>query len=110
MYKSIHSQQYATLQTLLRQARSAAGLTQAELAQRLEWSQADISKVESGVRRLDVIELRTWLAALGQAMPAFVERLEQTLAVPAAQLTVAARQGKRLQRQDGLPAARGAGA
>ena len=49
MYKSIHSQQYATLQTLLRQARSAAGLTQAELAQRLEWSQADISKVESGV-------------------------------------------------------------
>ena len=96
MYKSIHSQQYATLQTLLRQARSAAGLTQAELAQRLEWSQADISKVESGVRRLDVIELRTWLAALGQ-----------TLAVPAAQLTVAARQGKRLQRQDGLPAARG---
>ena len=29
MYKSIHSQQYATLQTLLRQARSAAGLTQA---------------------------------------------------------------------------------
>lgn len=93
MYKSIHSQQYATLQTL----------------QRLEWSQADISKVESGVRRLDVIELRTWLAALGQAMPAFVERLEQTLAVPAAQLTVAARQGKRLQRQDGLPAARGGG-
>ena len=109
MYKSIHSQQYATLQTLLRQARSAAGLTQAELAQRLEWSQADISKVESGVRRLDVIELRTWLAALGQAMPAFVERLEQTLAVPAAQLTVAARQGKRLQRQDGQPAARGGG-
>ena len=47
--------------------------------------------------------------ALGQAMPAFVERLEQTLAVPAAQLTVAARQGKRLQRQDGLPAARGGG-
>ena len=50
MYKSIHSHQYATLQTLLRETRRAAGLTQAELAQRLEWNQADISKVESGVR------------------------------------------------------------
>lgn len=98
MYKSIHSHQYATMQALLRQARRAAGLTQAELAQRLEWSQADISKVESGVRRLDVIELRTWLAALGQEMQAFIGQLEHSLGVPAAQLAVAARQGKRPRR------------
>lgn len=94
MYKSIHSHQYATLQTLLREARNDAGLTQAQLAQRLEWHQADISKVESGVRRLDVIELRAWLAALGQAMPAFIGRLEDSLGVPAGQLGVVARQGK----------------
>lgn len=99
MYKSIHSHQYATLQSLLRQARRAAGLTQAELAQRLEWSQADISKVESGVRRLDVIELRTWLAALGQAMPGFINQLEAALGLPTAQLAVTARQGKRPRRR-----------
>lgn len=94
MYKSIHSHQYATLQTLLRETRRAAGLTQAELAQRLEWNQADISKVESGVRRLDVIELRTWLAALGQEMPSFITLLEHSLGLPAKQLSAVARQGK----------------
>ncbi|MDO4795889.1 MAG: helix-turn-helix transcriptional regulator [Brachymonas sp.] len=95
MYKSIHTRQYATLQDLLRQERLAAGLTQAQLAQRLQWNQADISKVETGVRRLDVIELRTWLAALGLGLPAFVDRLEAQLHVPTVQLTVLARQGQK---------------
>ena len=48
MYKSIHSQQYATLQTLLRQARSAAGLTQAELAGLAGVGARFVSDVENG--------------------------------------------------------------
>lgn len=60
-------------------------------------------KVESGVRRLDVIELRTWLVSLGHEMPAFIEQLEHRLGVPATQLSVAARQGKKPRRRAAAP-------
>lgn len=38
-------------------ARVAKGLTQAELAERLERPQSYVSKVETGERRLDVVEM-----------------------------------------------------
>jgi transcriptional regulator with XRE-family HTH domain len=41
----------------LRAAREEAGLTQAETASKLGVDQSWVSKVERGVRRLDVIEL-----------------------------------------------------
>lgn len=41
----------------LRQARLDAGLTQADVAQRLGRSQSYVSKCESGDRRVDFIEL-----------------------------------------------------
>lgn len=46
-----------------------------ELARRLDWTQADISKCETGVRRLDVVELKLWLEALGSDLAGFVEEL-----------------------------------
>ncbi len=42
----------------LREARFAAGLTQAEVAARLRRPQSFISKCESGERRVDVVELQ----------------------------------------------------
>ena len=50
-------------------------MTQSELAAKLGWTQADISKVENGVRRLDVIELLFWLEALGDDLPSFAAQL-----------------------------------
>lgn len=57
MPRSRSSPRYAQLAQLLVKAREAAGLTQVELAARLRRPQSFVSKVESGERRLDVIEL-----------------------------------------------------
>lgn len=40
----------------LRSRRDQLGLSQTELARRLGWTQQKLSYVESGVRRLDVLE------------------------------------------------------
>ena len=41
----------------LREARAEAGLTQAEVAQRLRKPQSFVSKNETGERRVDIVEL-----------------------------------------------------
>lgn len=57
MARSRSSPRYARLAELLVAAREAAGVTQVELARRLRRPQSFVSKVESGERRLDVVEL-----------------------------------------------------
>jgi transcriptional regulator with XRE-family HTH domain len=79
MEKSIYSRQYALFTELLRAAREEAGLTQEEVAARLRATQTFISKCERGERRLDVIELCSWCAALGIPTSQFVDQLEQKL-------------------------------
>ena len=56
MPRSRRSPRRARLQELLAERRSAAGLTQAELAARLGRPQSFVSKYETGERRLDVVE------------------------------------------------------
>lgn len=51
-----HPERYRRAIEALKAARKDAGLTQAELAQRLGSRQQFVSKYESGERRLDVIE------------------------------------------------------
>ena len=70
MEKSIYSAEYQQLCALLRQLRHDAGLTQVEVARRLEVPQSFVSKYESGERRLDVIELKYILEALGSTIGA----------------------------------------
>ncbi|HEY9107163.1 MAG TPA: helix-turn-helix transcriptional regulator [Roseateles sp.] len=65
---------------MLVELRNEAQLTQVELAERLSWEQTHISRVERGVRRLDVLELRLWVNALGLPMPEFIDKLEQRIA------------------------------
>jgi len=62
---------------MLREARTAAGLTQYELADKLGRPQSFISKIESGERLLDVIELLTVLRAIGVTPALFIGRLEE---------------------------------
>jgi transcriptional regulator with XRE-family HTH domain len=80
MDKSIFTDEYGVLLGLLREARTAAGLSQIRFAARLGKSQSFVSKVEQGETRIDVIQLRTICLALGTTLPAFVARLEERLA------------------------------
>lgn len=54
-------------------------MSQIELGDRLGIQQSDVSKVERGVRRLDVVELRSWLAELSVSLIDFVELLDAEL-------------------------------
>lgn len=63
--KSVFTPAYALLLETLVQTRRRAGLTQAELAKRLERPQPFISYIERGERRVDVIEFCMIMRALG---------------------------------------------
>ena len=54
--KSVFTPTYGRFRELLLEAREAAGLTQAALAERLNRRQSYVSKFERGERRLDVVE------------------------------------------------------
>lgn len=79
MEKSIYSRRYALFTKLLRAAREDAGLTQEDIANRLQATQTFVSKCERGERRLDIIELCSWCEALGIPAGKFVAMLEEKL-------------------------------
>lgn len=64
---------------LLKQLRTNAQLTQADLASKLKQPQSFVSKYESGERRLDILELRSICAVLGLSLTDFVKTLEDKL-------------------------------
>jgi transcriptional regulator with XRE-family HTH domain len=63
---------YRALLNRLKQARKAAGLTQAQVARKLSKPQSFVSKFESGERRLDFVELQ-YLAKLYRKPISFFE-------------------------------------
>jgi transcriptional regulator with XRE-family HTH domain len=79
MTKSIHSASYKVLLNLLITAREARGVTQVELAKRLQTSQSAVSKIERGERRLDVVELHGWCKALGYPFLTISKQLDARL-------------------------------
>ena len=79
MQKSLHSRRYEVFLGELRDARIRLGVTQEELAARLDATQSFVSKCERGERRLDVVELQHWCKALGMRMPDFVRQLDRRL-------------------------------
>lgn len=79
MDKTIHSQAYGQVLLLLRQLREEAGLRQVDLATLLAEPQSFVSKVETGERRLDIIELWTICKALGTDLKSFSRQLEAEL-------------------------------
>ena len=62
---SVYDHRYSELIQLLVKARKGNNITQEELAGKLAISRQNISKIEIGQRRLDVLELNDWLQALG---------------------------------------------
>jgi len=65
------------LRRLLRQARELAGVSQEDMATAMSLRQSDISKIERGVRNLDVVELRLWAQAVGVTLEAFASVLDE---------------------------------
>lgn len=64
----------------LRRLRLESGLTQADLAERLCKPQSYVSKLESGDRSLDVIEVRQLCLACGVSFERLIRRFEKILA------------------------------
>lgn len=63
--KSIYTDDYINIISVLRAVRINKNITQAEMAKLLNTTQSFVSKVENRERRLDVIELLSWIDALG---------------------------------------------
>ena len=65
MRRSPHAPEEVQLRAMLRDGRSKAGLTQAQVAKRLGKPQSFVAKYENGERRLDVLEFIRVLKAVG---------------------------------------------
>ncbi|HDS1579354.1 TPA: helix-turn-helix transcriptional regulator [Stenotrophomonas maltophilia] len=63
--KTIYQSVYLRLVGQLRERRESLGISQTKLASHLGWPQQRISAVESGARRLDVLEFCLVASALG---------------------------------------------
>ncbi len=75
MRKSIHTAEYTSLCKELRAAREAAGMSQRALAAILKVPHSWIAKVETGERRIDLVEFCRFIAACGGEPVAIFERL-----------------------------------
>jgi transcriptional regulator with XRE-family HTH domain len=76
MPKSFFTKRYAVFREQLQQARADAGLSQEQLARKIGWDQTYVSKIERGVRRVDVVELIGICEVLGVDASHFVKRLQ----------------------------------
>lgn len=80
--KTIYSTAYRRLVTRLRECREAAGISQSELAAALGWPQQRLSAVETGARRLDVIEFLHLTGALNLSPEAAIQLATSRTSAP----------------------------
>ena len=77
MEKSITSKEYRVFVQLLRTARKSQGITQTELAKRLDEAQSFVSDCEQGQRRIDIVEAWRWCHALEVSFATFAASFEE---------------------------------
>ena len=65
MLKSVHTAEQLAFRQLMIEARKKAGLTQQQLADRLNKPQSFVAKYEGGERRVDVVEFLTITREIG---------------------------------------------
>jgi len=63
--KSLRSRDHRALIAVLRATRAEVGVTQRDVAERLKWANSKYAAVETGERRLDVVEFKQLAEALG---------------------------------------------
>lgn len=97
MRKSTHTAQYALLREFLAELRKNAGLSQRALADRLRLPHTWVSKVESGERRIDLVEFSWFCEACGSDPVASADKVFRGLS---------GRGGKRERKPRGRMAAR----
>ena len=68
-----HPKRYRQFLTQLRRARDQSGLTQVQVAQALGVHQQFVSRVETGERRLDIIELQDFATLYQKPLTYFLE-------------------------------------
>ena len=73
---TLHSERYAKFLGEVVAMRKRAGLTQRQLAAKLNQRQAYVGKSEVAERRLDILELMDWCHACGEDPAALVRKLE----------------------------------
>ncbi|MBB6124594.1 helix-turn-helix domain-containing protein [Sphingobium subterraneum] len=76
MVKSLYSPELGALLEILRARRQSAGISQHELAKRLGRSQSYVTKVETGERKLEVVEYLAWCRALGLPASGLLDEVE----------------------------------
>ncbi|MDE2404408.1 MAG: helix-turn-helix transcriptional regulator [Sphingomonadales bacterium] len=79
MPKLIDRHEYHRLAALLAQVREEVGITQTELSARMGMGQKFVSVIETGARRIDLLELLEFERALGMPPFALLKRIGQAL-------------------------------
>lgn len=79
MPKTIYRPEHAVLLSLLKKHRKAAGLTQVQCSKALERPQSFMSDVESGTRRLDIVQLRDLCKVLRIGLVDLIVEFEKSL-------------------------------
>jgi transcriptional regulator with XRE-family HTH domain len=77
--KSIHKKEYKYFVQVFNECRTKAGLLQVDLAKKLGVPQSYVSKIETGQRKVDIIELREICSHLNITLKEFVTRLEKEI-------------------------------
>ena len=73
MVKSIYSKEHRNLVERLRTARKEAGLDQEDVAKLLGVTQSYISKMESGQRRIDIVQLKAFARIYKKKIDYFIK-------------------------------------
>jgi transcriptional regulator with XRE-family HTH domain len=76
MTRSLRTPGHQALMQVLVETRKSKGVTQQELADRLDRPQSYVAKVETGERRLDVVEFIEWAQCLGCQASRIIEKIE----------------------------------
>lgn len=79
MSRTLRSPLHLALMKVLREARLEAGLTQADLAKRMDRPQSFVAKIEVGERQLGVLEFVGYAKALGVGPGELIERVRSAV-------------------------------
>lgn len=79
MGETVYTPEYQVFLGLLKAAREQSGLTQRGLAARLGKSYSYVAKIETGYARMDIVQIRLYLDAVGTPFLEFMRRFEEAV-------------------------------